>query len=81
MVRHEDIWGSGGIVHCSFLRRWMKVSSQLRASTVTLTGTRAPVPIGQEVGWAAEPIWAMQRTVLPLAGIGSHGHAARCYTD
>jgi hypothetical protein len=46
--RHEDVWGSGG--------KW-SVSHPVRFTP----GKEPPVPIGQEAGWASEPVWTRWR--------------------
>jgi hypothetical protein len=45
----------------SRLRHYMGVSGQRHAPAVLLPpGKRALVPIGQEAGWAPEPVWTQR---------------------
>jgi hypothetical protein len=48
-------------------------------------GERFPVPIGQEGGWASEPVWTLWRKEKSLAPVGNLTLAAkpiaRRYTD
>jgi hypothetical protein len=49
----------------------MVVNGQLYAPAVLHPGEEAPVPIGQEAGWAPEPVWRRWRREksLPYPGI------------
>jgi hypothetical protein len=35
------------------------------------SGERSPVPIGEEAGWAPEPVWTLYNTEKTLAPIGN----------
>jgi hypothetical protein len=35
----------------------MRVSGQLHAPAALYPGERTPAPIGQEAGWAPDPVW------------------------
>jgi hypothetical protein len=48
--------------------RWGSVVSVTPRPRFT-PGERTPVPIGQEAGWAPEPVWTQRKNVLPLSGI------------
>jgi len=39
----------------------MEVSGQCHAPAVLLPGKKPPIPIGQEAGWAAEPVLTRRR--------------------
>jgi hypothetical protein len=39
----------------------MELSGQLHASAALLQAKEFPLPIGQEAGWAPEPVWTMWR--------------------
>jgi hypothetical protein len=38
----------------------MGVSGQRHAPAALYPGERTPVPIGQEAGWATEPVWTQR---------------------
>jgi hypothetical protein len=42
---------------------------QLHAPTDLFPGKEPPVPIGEEAGWAPEPVWTTRRKYLTLPGI------------
>jgi hypothetical protein len=63
----------------------MEVSGQRHAPAALLPpGKGPPVPIGEEAGWASEPVWTqrLQENPLPLPGIEprSPGRPARSQT-
>jgi hypothetical protein len=39
----------------------LEASGQLHALTALPPGKERPVPIGEEVGWASEPVWTIWR--------------------
>jgi hypothetical protein len=60
------------------------VSGQLNATTALPPGKEPLVLIGQEGGWAPEPVWMMwRRKILPLQGLELPplGRLASRYTD
>jgi hypothetical protein len=42
-------------------------------------GKRTPVPIGQEAGWASEPVWTQRLEEKPLASAGDRTSIALLY--
>jgi hypothetical protein len=40
----------------------LEVSGQLHTPAALTPGKETPVPIGQEVGWASEPVWTIRRS-------------------
>jgi hypothetical protein len=56
-LRHEDVWRSG-CIDPRFLHHgtsWRLVSFTPRP--LYTRGKESPVPIGEEAGWAPEPVW------------------------
>jgi hypothetical protein len=49
----------------------MEVSGQLYAPAALAPGKETPAPIGQEAGWAPEPVWSLwsRKKFLALPGI------------
>jgi hypothetical protein len=45
----------------------MEVSGQLHATTALNLDLDPPVPIGEETGWASEPVWTLWRREKSLA--------------
>jgi hypothetical protein len=39
----------------------MEISGQLQAPVALTPGKEPPVPIGDEAGWAPEPVWTLRR--------------------
>jgi hypothetical protein len=54
---HEDIWGSGVLLHHSWLRHYMEVSCQLHASAALPLGKKPLVPIRNDSGWIYKCHW------------------------
>jgi hypothetical protein len=46
-------------LHHSWPRHWMEVIGQLHAPAAVPQGKLRAVPIGQEAGWATEPVWTL----------------------
>jgi hypothetical protein len=63
----------------------MGVSGQLHAPAALPPGEKPPVPIGQEAGWAPEPVSKLWSTEISLAPAGNRIPAvqpvARRYTN
>jgi hypothetical protein len=68
----EALGGRGGIAATHYRpRHWMGVSGQRHAPAALLPlGKGPPVPIGQEAGWASEPVWTQRRKEISLASAG-----------
>jgi hypothetical protein len=50
----------------------MRVSGRHALATIYPPGKGPPVPIGQEAGWASEPVWTQEvrgKILLPLPEI------------
>jgi hypothetical protein len=43
----------------------MEVSGQLHAPAALHSEKETPVPIGQEAGWAPEPVWTVSKRKIP----------------
>jgi hypothetical protein len=65
----EALGGRGGIAPThSRPRHWMGVSGQRHAPAALLPPWKGlPVPLGQEVGWAPEPVWTQRLEVKSSA--------------
>jgi hypothetical protein len=48
----------------------MGVSGQQHAPAALYPGERTPVPIGQEAGWAPEPVWTQRLEEKSSASVG-----------
>jgi hypothetical protein len=53
--------GGGGDIAPPFLTSALDGGSQLYAPEALSPGKEPPVPIGQEAGWAPEPVWMLSR--------------------
>jgi hypothetical protein len=60
----------------------MDVSGLIHAPAALLPGKEPAVPIGEEAGWAPEPIWTLKgKENLVLKGKSNSGRLARSYID
>jgi hypothetical protein len=76
----ESYWKYGS--KRSWPRNYMEMSGQFHAPAALSPGKEPPVPIGQDAGWAPEPVLSFEREEksLPLPEIGPRfpGIPARC---
>jgi hypothetical protein len=75
----EALGGRGGIAPThSRPRHYMGVSGQHHAPAALLPpGKGPPVPIGQEAGWAPEPVWTQRLQEKFFAPAGNRTPIAR----
>jgi hypothetical protein len=67
---HEDIWGSGGIAP-PFLTSALDGGGWSASRPDRFgPGKKPQVPVGQEAGWASEPLWRREK-FLSLSQIES----------
>jgi hypothetical protein len=69
--RHGGAWGGEEYSSYSLLTSALDgVSGQRHAPAALCPGKRPPVPIGQEAGWAPEPVWTQRSEENSFAPAG-----------
>jgi hypothetical protein len=71
-TRHEDAWGQRRYSSYSFLTSTLDGGewSASRPGCALPPGKGPPVPIGQEAGWAPEPVWTQRPEEKSSASVG-----------
>jgi hypothetical protein len=70
--RHEGAWGERRYSSYLFLTSALDGGewSASRSSRALPPGKGPPIPIGQEAGWAPEPVWTQRLEEKPSASVG-----------